>query len=127
MRWYYWIATVFYCAGIFLLSSSSEPVPSEYDFPGLDKIAHLVVYGGLAGLVSVGTYRSGRPVSAFRQWLFPVLFSVGYGLTDEIHQLGVPERSFDPLDLVADTLGALAVQLVLAWWWGKLRRRPASE
>lgn len=40
-----------------------------------------------------------------------------YGITDEIHQLFVPERSSDPLDWIVDTiasgLGALSIYMIM--------------
>ncbi len=48
-----------------------------------------------------------------------ILFCVIYGLGDELHQLTVPARVFDPADLLADTLGAAAG----AFLW-RARARP---
>lgn len=110
--------TALYCAGIFYMSSKQEPIPTDYDFAGLDKLVHVVVYGGLAALVSVGIRRADRPATARRQALAPVLFALCYGITDEIHQWFIPHRNFDPLDLVANTAGAVIAQLALFRWWG---------
>jgi VanZ family protein len=45
-----------------------------------------------------------------------------YGLTDEVHQAFVPNRSADPRDWLADTAGALAGAIVVVAF---LRRRGA--
>ncbi len=125
MKTRYYFLTALYCAAIFYLSSRSEPVPDNYRFKGLDKVAHVLVYGGLAALVSTGLRRSGRPVRPSVQALAPLAFAVFYGFTDEIHQYFVPLRSFDPLDLLANTGGAFLAQAVLCRWWGIFR--PAQD
>lgn len=108
---YFYIAA--YCAAIFWLSSQSHPPHSDVRFPGSDKLAHLVLYGGLAALVSLGLRSNPKGVTPRVQWLVPIFFTALYGVTDEIHQLFVPERSFDPWDLLANSFGAVLVQLYL--------------
>ncbi|MFZ1841932.1 MAG: VanZ family protein [Nitrospira sp.] len=46
-----------------------------------------------------------------------------YGLSDEIHQLFVPLRQGDPLDLVADSVGAA----LGAWTWRLMERRAVQS
>ena len=118
MKLRYVAATAAYCAGIFWLSSRPDPVPTDYDFSGFDKLAHMALYGGLAALVSVGMRRSGNPVAPWLQVLVPIAFALFYGVTDEIHQTFIPQRNFDPLDLVANTAGAVLVQALLCRSWG---------
>lgn len=113
----YVLLTILYCAAIFYLSSMSEPVDVETPIPGADKAAHAVLYGGLAVLVSFGIRRSGNPVTPWVQFLAPVVFAGLYGLSDEIHQVFVPRRHFDPLDVAADVVGAILVQTALWLWW----------
>jgi VanZ family protein len=50
-----------------------------------------------------------------------VLIAVAYGLSDELHQLFVPEREFDLKDLAADAIGAGATAVAL-WTWSIIRR-----
>ena len=45
-------------------------------------------------------------------FLPPVLFSMFYALTDEIHQIYVPGRAFELKDLVIDSCGALLAELL---------------
>jgi len=62
--------------------------------------------------------RSGRPVSPWVQCFVPILFAVLYGITDEIHQLYVPNRNFDVGDLLADLAGATLMQMALCYtYW----------
>ena len=46
-----------------------------------------------------------------------------YGLMDEVHQAFTPGRIADPLDWLADVVGALAVAALVLLWH---RRRPVS-
>ncbi len=59
-----------------------------------------------------------------RAILFSTLAAILYGLSDEIHQLYVPGRLFDVLDILADSFGALL--FVLGHWFFK-RFRKAPE
>ncbi len=106
----YILVTGLYCALIFYLSSLSDPPDPGFHFPGLDKVVHLILYAGLAATVSVGIYRSNETVKQGVQFWVPVVFALLYGLTDEIHQIFVPNRSFEWADLLADLCGALLVQ-----------------
>ncbi len=127
MRWPYVLLTILYCAGIWWLSGRPDPPGSSYSLPGLDKVAHAILFGGLAGLVSVGLRRS-NPGLGFRpQFWAPVLFAVFYGVVDELHQAFVPDRTPSLGDLVADAAGALLVQSVLCGWvWAATAlRKPA--
>lgn len=111
----YAAATVAYCAFIFYLSAQSDPPKPDigFDIPGLDKLAHAVLFGCLAGVVSIGLRRSNASIAPKFQFYAPIAFAVLYGVTDEIHQVFVPERTFELLDLVADAAGAFGLQLVL--------------
>ena len=123
MKFRYLCLTAPFCGMIFWLSSqSSPPAPSSWllAIPGMDKVGHAFQNGALTATVSVGMSRSnaGRPAAG--QFWVPIAFAVLYGITDEIHQRYVPARAFEALDLLADTAGAIVIQVVL---YGYLRRR----
>jgi len=124
----YIVATVLYCALIWGLSSTSKPSEIElpFMFEGMDKAGHLILYAGLAAVVSVGIRRAEKPATPWFQCFVPILFAAFYGLTDEIHQIFVPMRQFDLADLMADTAGAALIQCFLCYrWWqrgGQLAR-----
>ena len=111
----YAAAVILYCAFIFVISAQSEPPKPKFGIhiPGLDKIAHAVLFGGLAAVVSVGMRKSNPGLRREIQFYGPIAFALLYGLSDEIHQVFVPLRTFEVMDLVADGLGALAAQVVL--------------
>lgn len=113
MSRFFWFVTVLYCAGLFVLSSDSTPYEVQTVFPLQDKLAHMVLFGGLSLVVGVGLRRAGTGTAAF-QFFVPILFAAFYGLTDEVHQLFVPNRHFELLDIAADTVGALLTQSLLA-------------
>lgn len=120
MKFHYYLITFLYCAMIFWLSSMPAPIDAiplavrlGIPIPHLDKIVHAVVYGLLAAIVSLGLRRSGRNVSPKIQFHLPWIFASLYGLSDEIHQYFVPERNSDVADFLANTSGAILVQLVL--------------
>ena len=119
LRMYFYTAV--YCAVIYWLSSQSHPPHPSFRFSGSDKLAHLFLYGGLTTVVSWGLYSGRGGVSPRVQWIAPILFAVLYGVTDEIHQLFVPERSFDLWDLVANAFGAILVQVILCGKFWQIR------
>lgn len=127
MKLPYVILTAAYCAAIYWMSSKPDPPFPMETFPGADKGAHAVLYAGLAAVVSLGLRRSGNPVTPAAQFAVPLLFATFYGLTDEVHQVFVPNRSFDVLDLLADSTGALAAQVALCVCIWKLLRRKSNR
>jgi VanZ family protein len=85
--------------------------------------AHVIVYGALTILLlwGLGAFSSGwRP----RWALLAGVLAVLYGVTDELHQLTVPNRTGQAFDLVWDTLGALVGVAIAA---ALVRRRSAAE
>lgn len=118
----YYILVLLYCAGIFWLSHQSSPPVPETGFPQADKVAHLILFGGLAGIISVGLHRAGRTHAPWIHRFGPVLFATAYGLTDEIHQLFIPLRTFSLLDLLANFTGAALAHAAVSTFF---RRFPA--
>ncbi|MBI1320727.1 MAG: VanZ family protein [Candidatus Hydrogenedens sp.] len=118
MAWLYFILTCLYCGTIAWLSGQSDPpVPSEL-FPHWDKVMHVSAFGLMTVLVLLGLLRSKIRYSRVALFLLPVLFTVGFGLTDEFHQSFTPGRNVDVLDIVSDTTGALLAQ---AWYLLSMR------
>ncbi len=127
----YICATVLYCGLIFLLSSQSDPTAADWGFlafPGADKLAHGILYAGLAAVVSVGVWRSNQSIRASLHFWIPITFAVIYGFSDEVHQIYVPERTFDWMDLLADGVGATIVQVALCGYlWTAAARRARAD
>lgn len=90
---------------IFWLSSRPKPpfswLADSVDWG--DKLGHALIYAVLGALLwpaySNVRQRAKRIVRVLAA-------AAAYGLVDEIHQLFVPGRSFDLVDLAADAVGA---------------------
>jgi VanZ family protein len=82
----------------------------------------MALYAGLASLVGAGLRQKGSGSVAF-QALFPIVFAGLYGISDEIHQLFVPNRSFELLDILSDISGAALFQIA---YYGIVRRALKS-
>lgn len=100
-----WILPLGWATLIFLLSAKSDvPKPDIWLPPFADKIVHGLIFAVLSCLLYLALRLSGvRYPSAIA--LAIVLTSL-YGVMDEWHQSMVPGRTPDPLDWLADTLGA---------------------
>ena len=106
-------------AMLFGLSSlSTLPTPpggfSFYDI-------HVAAYAGLGALTARATAKGVHNVS-WRAVLLAIVIATLYGVSDEYHQRFVPGRSFDVLDMVADTIGSL-IGASAVGAWSIIRRR----
>jgi VanZ family protein len=99
---------------IFYLSHQPGDVIRLPLFPGIDKLAHCIAYGSLAGafLYSLQPYFNTFN-NKFIVAIIVVAFCVLFGISDEYHQSFIQGRSVSFWDVVADGLGAL---LVVVWW-----------
>jgi len=64
-------------------------------------IGHFVEYF-IFGVLLLNALRFHMPLS--RAVLLAIIIGSTYGITDEFHQLFVPERSCDPMDWLVDTI-----------------------
>ncbi|HUF69301.1 MAG TPA: VanZ family protein [Longimicrobiales bacterium] len=99
-----WAAFLLYL-GTQTFDGTFEP----YDLPW-DKVAHLGLYGVLGGLAVIGWRRAGR----WPHMLVPLSLAVAVGLVDELRQRGVPTRSADPFDFLADMVGVVLAFAILS-------------
>ncbi len=86
-----------------ILAASSIPQGHLPEVRGVDKLAHLGMYGVLGFLTARAASAGSRP------WRLFMLVLVGisvFGALDEWHQQFIPGRSADAHDWLADTLGA---------------------
>jgi VanZ family protein len=89
-------------------------------FEGIDKIAHIIAYGILAGTFLYGlqsfTHHSGRGNTS----IIVVVFCLLFGISDEYHQSFIPGRQVSVWDVAADVVGAL---LVVGWWLSRQNQK----
>ena len=92
--------------------SHHPTLPIDPLFPHFDKVAHFGAYFVLSGLWLLALSWKTPPWSLSRIFILSLVFTVGYGTTDEIHQAFVPGRVASLADLMMDALGAItAVEL----------------
>ena len=117
-----WTPVVAYMALIFYLSSLAQPPLPE----GVsDKSGHVFGYLGL-GILAARAVAGGLPARiTVRLALTAVTIAVGYGATDEVHQMFVAGRSAELYDLYADATGA-CIGVAGCWAWGIISLRSAS-
>jgi len=99
----YWFITLSYMTLIFYLSSiHGDRVVGL--LRGYDKPIHLLIYTILAFLFYLSFNKTG-----IRRYLLILsfIFTLIYGITDEVHQLHVPYRDASIGDVFADSIGAL--------------------
>jgi VanZ family protein len=99
-----------------LFYPGARPAAASLIVEPWDKLAHFVVYSALAGLLWAATGR--------RMAFAVVVVAVLTGALDELHQAGVPGRTADTMDFLADTAAVTAtIGLLTAW---TREREPAK-
>lgn len=89
---------------IFIISSIRFQI--EAGIPSLDKVFHLVEFILLGFLLSLGYFLSIEG-SSRKKSAWVLISGILLGGMIEIHQYFLPTRSFEILDLVADSLGIM--------------------
>lgn len=111
---------------IFFLSS----LPGENlilpNIINIDKVAHMGIYGLLAGTVFFAF--GSRRICLYPRLvpLMVILICTLYGVTDEFHQSFVPNRTPSFLDVLADGFGAAVVSLIYAAKTNLLKKRSCA-
>lgn len=121
---FYVLPAVAYAALIFALSSFSVDVEELRPIFRFDKLLHLVEYYILGYLLMRAFTTSDVPRLAASPVAVAILVGCAYGLSDEIHQAFVPNRSCDLRDWIADTAGAAIGAGIAAFL--QVRRSRAS-
>lgn len=103
-------------AAIVFVSGQSQPqVPADL----VNTTGHVIAYAVL-GLLVVRALAGGLPARVTgRVASLAMAISVAYGISDEVHQMFVPGRTPDVMDVVADAAGALLATCA-CWAWGIL-------
>jgi VanZ family protein len=103
---YLWIAVIIYAALIFV-GSSIPGTEIDTGPPGFDKVLHLFEYLILSFLIYFAIVSDNRIINYKIIFFISFLLSSLYGISDEIHQLFVPNRFFELLDIFTDSIGSL--------------------
>jgi hypothetical protein len=116
----YWLPVFIWMAGIFYLSSRSNPsgfLPASEHGINIDRLAHIAEYAGLAALLyrALRKQRNGAiPVHGRWRWEVVFVLALAYAVLDELHQELVPGRGFELVDIGCDLTGIMAT-LGLIW------------
>ena len=88
-----------------------EKMPRAMQFEQLEKlhviirkIAHFSIYA-ILGFWACLLVKVGYEIKGFKGFWMPAVFCVLYAVTDEIHQVFVPGRSGQGLDVLIDSIG----------------------
>ena len=121
---WYWLPVI--ALALLIFWQSSRPVPPQTpEFWASDKLAHIIVYALLGFLCHRAITNSLPSWPTRAQLILSTTLAVLYGLSDELHQALVPQRSADVLDWIADSLGAL-IGVWLCHRLAKRRKRALS-
>jgi VanZ family protein len=115
-----WGPLLAYVVLIFYLSGLSQ-IPWAAAYP--DYLEHSVEYLGLAVLTARALNNGLTRSVSSRTLLIAFGLCVGYAISDEIHQMFVPNRFADITDVVSDAIGAGTGLLALHFGRRLLYRR----
>lgn len=106
-----WLYTCIVIAAILYLTLVPRPLPPEMDMdiPGLDKLVHAIMFGGLAGTACIDyayRRRSFAPLTAKAAAAIAAAATAAGGLIEIAQQQMALGRGGDPLDFLADAIGA---------------------
>ena len=100
-------------AAILYLSFFKPPQTDMNEIPGIDKLVHICMYGGLCFLIWVEFLRSHRTIQRRKMVIGVILLPILFSGTIELMQSYCTEhRGGDWLDLAANTTGVLLAALV---------------
>jgi VanZ family protein len=109
LRWLYFMPAAAWAGEIFFLSITPNLELPKVSFFEADKLAHFAAYALLTALLAGGWKYFSRPRGPLYPWRWALL-ALSFGALMEVVQgTLVPYRVFDGYDILANSLGALAV------------------
>ena len=102
----YIVLTIIYALVIFIVSAIPGQSLPKFRIFGFDKLMHCRVYFGLGILLFMANDEQLK-ISKKNIFLLTLLIGFGYGISDEIHQLFVINRSASIYDVIADFVGVI--------------------
>ncbi|MBE3091487.1 MAG: VanZ family protein [Candidatus Atribacteria bacterium] len=118
---FFWILLIIYSIMIFIFSSRPEVGVGQY-FYGQDKVMHFVVYGIHTFLCLAALSDKILLLKLFHYFL-ALIFSVSYGIFNEIYQYFIPEREFSLGDILANGLGIITFLILVYIFQNKKRKK----
>jgi VanZ family protein len=106
---------------IFFLSHQPGDSLSLPRIPGIDKVAHMVVYAFLAATILASFSDEQKHAKPKRVLWLTVLLCLVYAISDEFHQSFVLGRTSSFFDVFADCTGATLTSVL----WFRWRKRIA--
>ena len=119
----YFVPALTIATGIFISSSISSFGPLE-DMPFFkyDKLIHAIIYGLLALAILWGIEEGFCKTPRWRSVFLAALLAGVYGITDEFHQMFVPNRIACWEDVIANFTGATVAVLLARVFLGMRER-----
>ncbi|MCK9555740.1 VanZ family protein [bacterium] len=108
---FFWVPVLVWAVIILLISSIPSSRLPEIKLFFLDKIVHFSEYFVFSALMA-RAFSGASKLNYKRYFVISLSFAAVFALLDEIHQIFLPTRSFDLLDLFFDLLGAFAGLIV---------------
>ncbi|MEK6937072.1 MAG: VanZ family protein [Nanoarchaeota archaeon] len=104
-----WIVLFVYMFFIFYFSSlpKIEILEKTPEFYLRDKLLHVIEYSVL-GFLSCNAFKHNKFLNK-KLFFYAIMFAIIYGVTDEIHQIFVPNRIFSSSDVIANFLGSMTL------------------
>lgn len=102
----FWFPLILY-SGIIFYASSVPRVKTPLQEIQFDKFLHIFIYLPFGFLLARLIAHTKESVSRRMLLIIVLLGSFVYGLSDEIHQIFVPGRRFEIIDIIANTLGGV--------------------
>ena len=123
----YHFPVILMCLVIFVLSSIPGNYYPKVDFKFSDKIVHIILYSALSSAFYI-SIRKQNKVGLFSEhaFIFSIVLSALYGISDEFHQYFVPNRSCDVYDMIANTIGA-TIAITIIYLYLKFRKKEKFE
>ena len=110
-----WCSLSFYFSSIPNLRAAENPFWDEI----IRSFLHLIIYT----ILFVLFFRALNALKEKKDYLWPLLLSILYSFSDEIHQSLIPTRTFQTRDLLVDIMGIFLGILAI---WKLLPRAPAK-
>ena len=106
---------------IFIFSSRPE-VGVEQLFYGQDKVMHFLTYG-MHALLCLAALSDKTLLLKLFHYFLALIFSVSYGIFNEIYQYFIPEREFSLGDILANSLGIITFLILVYIFQNKRTRK----